>query len=389
MRGDVATIAQATGVGVGAWREALDGAIAGAGAVEAADITFLFAHSSFAPHFGEIAATANEKLGAKHVIGCAGQGLIATGREIEHEPAIVVMSVRVPNGTFTPIRLEAGRPALPIDRPDGVTAWLLFGDPYTLDGESTLERFNEAYPGLPVIGGMASANEGPRNTAVFLDGIAYPDGAVAIAIGGDAGIHITVSQGCLPIGQPWIITSVRDNLIETIAGRPAVEMLTDTLRGLDEETRRRAQANLLVGLAMDEYRDQHGMGDFLIRNLLGYEKETGALAISALPQSGQTVQFQYRDARAAGEHLRQQLLTLRERMGGAKASAALLCSCNGRGSQLFGPIDHDPTAIAEAFGDIPVAGLFCAGEIGPVGARNFLHGFTATIALFSERPTGS
>jgi small ligand-binding sensory domain FIST len=187
----------------------------------------------------------------------------------------------------------------------------------------------------------------------------------------------------MPIGRPWIVTGAHENLIETIAGRPAIEVLVETLRELDEETRARAQSNLLVGLAMDEYQEQHGIGDFLIRNLLGYQQESGAIAVSALPRAGQTVQFQLRDARAADEHLRLQLAAARARLGEASAGAALLCSCNGRGARLFGPIDHDPNTLAEALGDVPVAGLFCNGEIGPVGGRNYLHGFTATIALFT------
>ena len=62
---------------------------------------------------------------------------------------------------------------------------------------------------------------------------------------------------------------------------------------------------------------------------------------------------------------------------------SVLCACNGRGQGLFGTPHHDAAAVAEALGPIPTAGLFCNGEIGPVGGANYLHGFTASIALLT------
>lgn len=374
----------AGGAGTGAdWRTALDAALEGVLSDVRPDLAFLFAHSAFAPHYAELVAATHDRLAPRVLIGCSGQGVIATRREIEDEPAVSLMTVALPGAELTPLRLDGPRPTLPGGSPPA-RAWLVFADPFSVDGDWLLERLDEPLPGVPVIGGMASSLHGPTETAVFLDGNAYGDGTVAVALGEGAGVVPIVSQGCMPIGQAWTITAVRENLIERIGGRPAVELLVETLRGLDDETRARAQSNLLVGLAMDEYRDRHGIGDFLIRNLLGYEPQTGAIAVAALPRVGQTVQFQLRDARAAGEHLRLQLAETAARLGRAQPSAALLCSCNGRGARLFGPINHDPAAVAAEIGDVPVAGLFCNGEFGPVGRQNFVHGFTATIALFTR-----
>lgn len=370
------------------WQAALNAALAGVQGGERPDLAFLFAHSAFAPHYAELVAAAHERLQPRVLIGCSGQGVIAARAEIEDVPAVSAMVVACPGAGLTPLRLDRPRPTLPEALP-AARAWLLFGDPYSVDGEWLLDRLGEAAPGVPVIGGMASSLHGPAETAVFLDGQVYSDGAVAVALGEGAGVLPIVSQGCMPIGEAWTITAVRENLIETIGGRPAVEVLIETLRGLDEETRARAQSNLLVGLAMNEYRDRHGIGDFLIRNLLGYEPETGAIAVSALPRVGQTVQFQLRDARAAAEHLQLQLAEAAARLGRLRPGAALLCSCNGRGARLFGPINHDPAAIARELGELPVAGLFCNGEFGPVGRQNFVHGFTATIALFTRPADGA
>src|SRR5439155_12625724 len=153
-----------------------------------------------------------------------------------------------------------------------------------------------------------------------------------------------VAQGVAPIGEPWTITDVDQNILRTIGNRPALDVLRETLQGLSDDLRRRASNNLLVGLAMNEYKDHFEQGDFLIRNLLGADPSSGALAIGALPQVGQTIQFQVRDADAADQDLRRQLEAARERLGDAEIAGAMLCTCNGRGIGLFGAPDHDAHA---------------------------------------------
>jgi small ligand-binding sensory domain FIST len=200
-----------------------------------------------------------------------------------------------------------------------------------------------------------------------------------IGLGGTIGLRPVVSQGCEPIGEPWTVTDASGHVVKGIGGRPAYQVLVETVRGLDAARRERVTGNLLVGLAMDEYRDEFRRGDFLIRNLLGVDPASGAIGIAADVAVGQTVQFQIRDAHAADEELRHMLA---EESGGG-ASAALLFACNGRGVGLFGGPDHDARTVRELLGPLPLAGLFCNGEIGPVGARTFVHGFTASLALIA------
>jgi small ligand-binding sensory domain FIST len=216
---------------------------------------------------------------------------------------------------------------------------------------------------------------------VFLNGEVYDRGAVALALGGPYAVRTIVSQGAAPIGETWTITGAQGNVIETIAQRPAYQVLVDTLRALPPEMQQRAQRNLLVGLAMDEHRGEFRRGDFLIRNLTGIDPERGTLAVGALPRVGQTLQFQLRDPDAADEDLRELLERARKELGARQPVGALLCSCNGRGVGLFGTPDHDARTLVDLLGPIPVSGFFCNGEIGPVGEQNFLHGFTASIAL--------
>jgi small ligand-binding sensory domain FIST len=304
------------------------------------------------------------------------------------------MSLQVlslPGATLTPLRLDAEEAAGP-DAADlirerlgehvlDINAMFLFVDPFSVDGERLLFTVAEVDEDLPVVGGLASSKFSRRGTYVLLDDDVYEDGLAGVAMGGAYEVKTVVSQGAAPLGQAWTITGVQDNLVKSIGMRPAIEVLGDMFKRLPPEIQVRARANLLVGLAMNEYRDEFGRGDFLIRNLMGVDRETGAVAIGAMPREGQTLQFQLRDPTAADEDLRELLGKARQELEGREIAGAVLCSCNGRGIGLFGAPDHDARTFMEEMGSIPVAGFFCNGEIGPVGGRNFLHGFTASIAL--------
>lgn len=377
------------------WREALADALARVtDEVADADLAVLFASASYEPGFAELIVQAQHTLRSRVLIGCSGQGVIGPSQEVEGEPALALLALSLPDAVLEPRHLsqaeieqcdsaEATRGLLGVP-PDDASAWLLFADPFTLDAERLLDVLSGSYPETPLMGGMASGETQVRRTHLFLDGRVHEHGAVALAVGGPLTIRSIVSQGCSPIGQPWTITDTQGQIIQSIAGRPALDVLLETLRELPPDAQRRAQQNLLIGLAMDEYREEFGRGDFLIRNLLGADRESGAIAVSALPREGQTFQFQVRDAAAADEDLRLLLEERRAAPPGEEWLAALLWSCNGRGQGLFGSPDHDAKAVADVLGPIPLAGFFCNGEIGPVGSKNYLHGFTASIALISK-----
>ena len=377
------------------WREALAEALAQASiGEEPVDLAVLFASAEYEAGLSEMIAQAQRALKARVLIGCSGQGIIGPAKEVEGEPALAIMALSLPEAVLTPMHLtqgdlEACESAEDIRRlaevPQGeARAWFLFADPFSIDAERLLDALSGAYPGTPLMGGMASGNPQVRRTHLFLNGQVFEEGAVALALGGPLSIRSIVSQGCNPIGRPWTITGAEGQIIQSIGGRPALDVLLETLRGLPSDLQERAQSNLLVGLAMDEYRDDFGRGDFLIRNLLSADRESGAIAVSALPREGQTIQFQLRDAAAADEDLRLLLEAEKATLQGEESLAALLWSCNGRGQGLFGSPDHDAKAIADILGPIPLAGFFCNGEIGPVGSKNFLHGFTASMALFTS-----
>lgn len=372
------------------WRVALERGLTSLAGVRP-DALFIFASNQHAAHFTDLLEVAWRTTRAPIVLGCSGAGIIGMERELEGQPAISLLALSLPDGKLSSARIGqslldmspdgSGWPArLGIARED-VNGWLIFADPFRVDGEALLTGLEGAYPGTRIVGGFASPGPEDRRTWVFLNGEIYADGAVALGIGGNYELIPVVSQGCDPIGQAWTITSVQSHWIETISNRPAVQVLAETLNGLPQEIRLRAQRNLLAGIAADEYRHEFLRGDFLIRNIIGIDQLSGAVAVASMPRVGQTIQFQMRDAVTADLDLNLMLDQARLKIGPRQTVAAVLCACNGRGANLFGMPHHDANAIARKLRDIPLAGLFCAGELGPVGTKTFVHAFTASLGV--------
>jgi small ligand-binding sensory domain FIST len=235
---------------------------------------------------------------------------------------------------------------------------------------------------------MASGGNGPgQNLLVTGEGL-IEGGAIGVVVEGDVEVCAVVSQGCRPVGKPWVVTACKDNLIQKLGGKQAVQILMETLQSVSETDRTLLQNRPFLGLAVDATKSEFGRSDFIVRMLVGIEPQQGAIAVgdSGL-RVGQTVQFLVRDAASAGEDL---VAMMRDRVGDGAGTASdrgtLLFSCNGRGSRMFQKPDHDIGCIQSAFPEaVPASGFFAMGEIGPVGGRNFLHGFTASVALFRAR----
>jgi len=263
------------------------------------------------------------------------------------------------------------------------SAMLLVGDPFTFPVDILLKQTNDAYGGLRVMGGMASGIRGPGQCRMILGEQIFSDGAVGILLQGTPPLRSIVSQGCRPIGRHMIITGGHDNLITELGGRPPLAQLQEIFQQLNPRDQQLFQQGLHVGVVMNEYQSEFKRGDFLVRNVYGLEKETGALALTDHIRVGQTVQFHIRDAATADEDLR--VLLQQDRTSHPqKPAAALLFTCNGRGTRLFSEPHHDTSVVRKEAGSLPVAGFFAQGELGPIGGQNFIHGFTASVVLFEE-----
>ena len=329
------------------------------------------------------------------LIGCSSASLIVGGEEIEDDTGLVLGLYSLPGAKLRAVRFtqeqvdESTGPAYwQLENevsPEDSNGWLCFVDPFHLDCESWLRAWNETYQPLPILGGLASGDPEEQRTQIYLNGEVFESGGVAISIGGEVALASVISQGCTPIGETWTITRAERNVIREIGNRPAYEVLAETFSGLSATQQKQAQGNLFVGLVVNEYLDEFQRGDFLIRNLMSVDPKSGAISIGAYPRPGQTMQFQCRIASAGTEDITQLLQRTKETLAGRTIYGGCLCSCNGRGQRLFGEPHHDARHVQEELGPIGLAGFFCNGELGPVGEKNFLHGYTASLALFVKK----
>ncbi|MGH3722238.1 MAG: FIST signal transduction protein [Pseudonocardiaceae bacterium] len=339
------------------------------------------------PAMVEVAGTrAMEVAGARTTLGCGAGGVIGAGRGVENEPAVSVFAACLPGVRCTPLHLEPARTpggvavtGMPDRRGDDAVAVLL-ADPFTFPVTDFVQRSHDDLGGLPLIGGVASGPRGGESARLFLDGRSVPAGAVGVVLGGPVAARPVVSQGCRPFGPPMTVTKAQDNVLLELAGMPALAKLEQIVAGLPAADRSAAMQGLQIGVAMDEYAEEHERGDFLIRGVIGADRQRGAIAIADVVEVGRTVRFQVRDASAADEDLKELFTRFRAEAG--PVGGALLFSCNGRGRVMFPSADHDVLAVRAGLGTTGVAGFFAAGEIGPVAGRNHLHGFTASILVF-------
>jgi small ligand-binding sensory domain FIST len=352
----------------------------------------------FSPHHGEtvetIAATVSQKLKPRCLLGCIGESIVGNDQEVEHRPALSLWAA----AWARPVTLDPFHLVLE-HTPDGATllgwpdsllganmaqaALLMVADPFTFPAELLLRQANEDYKGLRVMGGMASGVRAPGQCRMILGDRVVSEGGVGVLLQGAPAIRSIVSQGCRPIGRHMVITGGHDNIITELGGKTPLAVLQELWQDLQPRDQALFQQGLHVGLVMNEYQGEFKRGDFLVRNVYGLDRSSGALAITDHIRVGQTVQFHVRDAATADEDLRA-LLAQDAQTHSPKAAGALLFTCNGRGTRFFPEPNHDASVIQSDAGPLPLAGFFAQGELGPVGGQNFIHGFTASVVLFEE-----
>ena len=335
------------------------------------------------PHrdaFADIAEIVRSALQPATMIGATAEAVIGPRREVEQEPGISLFAARAAT-TIQPVHLRAESSGngweisgLPSDL-GGVASMILVADPFSFPVHALLDTLKRDRPDLAVIGGMASAANGPGGNRLLVNDAVSTDGAVGVLLRQDLSPQPVVSQGCRPIGRPYIVTRADGNVVYELGGRPALERLLSTLEHLSPVDRQLAEQGLHCGVVIDETKVDYERGDFLIRGVLGADAATGSVAVGDMVALGSTIQFQVRDAASADDDLRAVL-------SGRAARGALVFTCNGRGRRLFGTSDHDATVVTELLGTSTVAGMSCAGEFGPIGGRNAVHGFTASLAIF-------
>jgi small ligand-binding sensory domain FIST len=351
----------------------------------------------FSPHFSAeiqgMIEMIHKKLCPQTLIGCMGEGVIGGEKEIEEHPGLVLWGIRNTGMQVMPFMLtpktEGETPSLE-GWPVGLASnspphtFFLFADPFSTPIDELFALLDQHAPGSSAIGGIASGGMDVGESRLVLNREIIGSGVVGVALQGGGEIRTVVSQGCQPIGERYVVTKVDRNIIQELGGIPPLERLETTLQALSEHEQQQAAHGLQVGIAMDEHRSKFGQGDFLIRGLLGADRQSGSLAIADFVQEGQTIQFHVRDAHAASEDFLTLLSKERTTHPDSLPKGALLFSCNGRGQRFFETPHHDVATVQQLMGTIPIAGFFAGGEIGPVSGKNYLHGYTASMALFYD-----
>ena len=332
-----------------------------------------------------------KRISMKHFLCCTCAGIVGSDREIEGRPAASLLLAKLPGVSINPfylnqVELEGLHTPESIYNffeiyPNENPCFLVLPDPYAIDTNRFIKVLNQAYQGSSIIGGLASAASGPQENVLILDGEIYQEGLMGVALSGSVKIDTVVSQGCRPFGQTFIITKAKDNIVHELGGQPFYKVLEGVLKAGTDYDRHLAREAIFVGIAINEQKQAFKRGDFLIRPIMALDQQNGAGAIGDLVQVGQTIQFHLRDAKTANEDLHE-LLRLQKAKTEQIPQGALVFSCNGRGLGLFKEHNHDIRLIQQYLGPVPAGGFFCAGEIGPVGGINFLHGFTNSMALF-------
>jgi small ligand-binding sensory domain FIST len=328
----------------------------------------------------------HEALAPPVLVGCGAGGVVGDGREVEHGTAVAVWAAALGDGRAEAFHLDVsqGPDAIAVGglpELDDATGVVLLPDPYSFPTDLVLGELARRAPGVPVLGGIASARTLDGNAALFLGDQLCADGAVGLAF---AGVEVMpcVSQGAAPVGPELTVTAADGHVIRELAGRPALDALREAIEGLDPDQQALVASGLLLGIVIDGGKPEYEQGDFLVRGVIGADPEAGTLTVGARVHEGTVVRLHARDAVSADRDLRAALGLRREALGGGTPAGALVFTCNGRGEAMFGTPDHDAITLDEELAGAPAAGFFAAGEIGPVGGDPFLHGFTATVAVF-------
>ena len=364
------------------------------------DLAVVFISSHHMPSYVVAPELLAETLGAKVLIGCSAAGVIGGGQEVERRPGIAISAAILPGVELSPFHLnqdelpspDAGPEewqALLGIRAEDCPAIMLLPDPFTLRSDHLLAGLDFAYPSTVKIGGLASGGGQPGANALFINDRSVRSGAVGVAFSGDLEVETIVAQGCRPIGEPLVVTESEINVISKLGDQTPLEVLRDLFETAETREKRLIRRSLQIGIIMDRLAQNSSEGEFLIRNVLGADEEDGTLAVGELVQEGQVVQFFVRDAQAADEDLRLMLEEYIDNLDeGDIPASALLFSCIGRGQYLYGSPDHDTSVFTDIVADIPITGFFSNGEIGPLGDQTFLHGYSASFALFKQASKG-
>lgn len=366
---------------------------------------FVFISSAFASEYSRLMPLLQELLTHQPpLIGCSGGGIVGINasriaQELEGKPAISLTLAYLPGVEVHTFHISAAQlpdldspPSSWVDivgvPPASQPQYVVLADPFSSKINDLLQGLDFAYPSSVKLGGLASGGLTERTTALFCNDRIYQEGTVGVALSGNIAIETIVAQGCRPIGEPFRVVSGDRNVVTELesavsdgTSQPPLAVLRELIESLNEADRQLAQHSLFVGVVSDEFKQVLQPGDFLIRNLLGVDPRTGAIAIGDRVRTGQRIQFHLRDAKTSAEDLQTLLERYQQQTVATEPVGALMFSCLGRGETLYEQPNFDSSLVQKYLPKLPLSGFFCNGEIGPVGGSTYLHGYTSVFGI--------
>ena len=363
------------------------------GLQQAPDLAFVFASDHFQSEFDQLPKKLGLLLQPKHLVGGSASGVIGARSEVEFEPALTVLAASLPDVSIDCWHLEETDLAPGTEHSERCAQLaagnpgqlIVLCDPFSFPAEQLLRSLETAFSSSTIAGGLVSGGRAAGETALFVDQACFREGATMLALSGNVEMVTAVAQGCRPIGEPMFATRIEHNCLQGVDDKAPVEVLNELYQNASDHDKQLMQHSLFVGIAMRGGESTYSQGDYLIRNVMGADQESGAIWIGAALQENQIVQFHLRDADTSAQDLTQVLTRLNQQLGEQSAEGALLFSCTGRGRGLYGKSDHDSLCFTQTLGDLPLGGFFCNGEIGPVAGTTFVHGYTSAFAVFRPK----
>lgn len=360
------------------------------------DLIIAFVSAEHAPRFDAVCELLRKEFESAFLFGCCAGGVIGGGREIEDRAGLSLTGALLPGVKLKGTHLDAAQvPPVYADArlwedtlrmtANQLPSFLMLADPFSFETEAYVKGLDRVYPLAPKIGGLASGARQVGGTALYLGNQVYHSGCVTLALTGNIDIDTVVAQGCKPIGDPMFVTVAHENLVREIDGHSPRDVLAELFERLPASERELFSESLFLGLAMRGDTSHYVPGDFLIRNILGMDPQSGALWVNANVPANSVIQFHLRDAATSAHDLERTLTSYRASRPVTSDAGALLFSCTGRGVGLYGQPDHDSNAFRRLVADLPIGGFFCNGEIGPIQNATYLHGYTSAFAVLRER----
>ena len=372
--------------GTDAVKAALGGAMDEAGA-DKADLVFLFATPHYVPALGAMLAAAEDVAGTAAVVGCSGIGVLSDEGEMEGRKGVAALVLAGSELEALPFVVQGADVADQIGRRLSArtgegSLLVLLPDIFHCHLPHLLAELRQTTGDAPIVGGAASGSPMDGTTFQWSGGEVVTGGVSGVLLNGNFRALTGVAQGCRPFGQAYTVTKAEGNVIQELAFEPAVDALGEATSSLSAAEKEAAGPAVFVGLPVDETATGRDRGDFLVRQIVGADPDTGAVAVAEQVEVGQTVQFHIRTAAAAHEDMVETVSRLSLDLGGIPPDFGFYFNCVGRGLGLFGQRDHDVSTIRHVLGRFPFVGFFGNAEIAPVGGKNFVHNYTGALVLF-------